>query len=110
MDLIRMQTLLAMKFQGDQTRIARMAHFMGLIRTGVDGMASLGVVLRVEGDGLERGQPREERLPPDPLESLENAIAHMQRASAPPEVKYATHQERPEDQTINGQDLRAGEG
>lgn len=99
-----MQMLLASRMAGDHSRVARMAHFMGLIRTGVDGMASLGVVLRVEGEGFERGRPLPPNTP-DPMESLETAIGFMQRAST-----HATHEEGPENQEGHGQDLRVGEG
>lgn len=93
MDLMRMQTLLAARFLKDHSRLARMSHFMGLLKSAVDGMAGLGVVLRVEADGLEGEKP----LPPapagpDPLESLDTAIAHMVRAST-----HATYEKGPED-------------
>lgn len=99
MDVLRIQQLLASKFAGDHIRSARMAYFMGLLKTSVDGMAGLGVVLRVECDGLAEQKP----IPPtiDPLTSLDTAIALMQKAS-----RHATHEERPEDQVRDGADLR----
>lgn len=52
---------------------------MGLIKTGLDGMASMGVVMWVEGQDLE--SLTEASVPPDPLSSLDTAIELMQKAS-----------------------------
>lgn len=99
MNVSELQQRLASRFAGDHIRSARMAYFMGLLKTSVDGMAGLGVVLRVECDGLAQQKP----LPPtiDPLASLDTAIALMQKAS-----RHATHEEREEDQVRDGADLR----
>lgn len=93
MDLMQMQTLLAARFPKDHSRLARMSHFMGLLKSAVDGMAGLGVVLRVEADGLDAMSSRPPPpARPDPLESLDTAIAHMVRASS-----HATYEKGPED-------------
>jgi hypothetical protein len=69
------QRKLATRFEGDYTRAARMHHFMNMLRAALDGMASIGVVIQVEVNGVDEeplGPPA-----PGPLESLETAIAHM---------------------------------
>lgn len=83
MDSTEIQVLLTAKHAGDHVRIARIAHFMGLLKSGVDGMASMGVVIKLDVPGLEVS---EVRLPPSPnvLASIETAIAHMSG--------HATHQ------------------
>lgn len=88
MDPLLIQKILTNKYRGDDVKIARTAHFMGLIKSGIDGMASLGVVLDVQAQGVEGQDPTS--IPPTPnvLESLESAIAHMQRVSS-----HATHEE-----------------
>lgn len=78
-DVNEIQKLLAAKFEGDYLRISRMAHFMGLLKTALDGMVSLGVVIRIEAQGLE-GVVASPPIP-DPLASMESAIALMQEAS-----------------------------
>lgn len=67
-------------YDGDHTRLNRMRHFMGLLRSAVDGMATLGVVLKLEVEGLKTTET-DMVSPPSPLESLELAIAHMQQAT-----------------------------
>jgi hypothetical protein len=79
MDTIQIQSLLTAKFAGDNTRISRLAHFMGLLKSGLDGMAGLGVVMRLEVEGLEGITPA--APVPNALESLDSAIAHMLKAS-----------------------------
>lgn len=96
MELNKIQSILSARAEGDHWRLARISHFMGLLKTGVDGMASLGVVLRVEAEGMsgdESGVPP----PPDTLGSLDRAIAFMQGVSG-----NASHEERQEDQIRNG--------
>lgn len=105
MDLMRIQTLLTMRFRDDHARRARMAHFMGLLKTGLDGMATLGVVMRVEVDGLMESSSPPPPPPPDPLTSLDLAIAHMVRATT-----HATHEERSEDQDGHDEGVWGGEG
>lgn len=78
-DVNEIQKLLAVKFEGDYLRISRMAHFMGLLKTALDGMVSLGVVIRIEAQGLD-GITAKPPIP-DPLASMESAIALMQEAS-----------------------------
>ena len=79
MNLIDLQNKLIAKFPGDHARMARVAHFMGLIRTGLEGMAAMGVVMWVEGQDLEGLE--EAPKAPDPLSSLDTAIDLMQKAS-----------------------------
>ena len=63
----------------DANRSTRAAYFLSLIKNGVDGLAGLGVVVKIEVDGLE---PMELGPPAaNPLESLELAIALMQQAN-----------------------------
>lgn len=79
MNLIDLQKRLEARFSDNPARVARTAHFMGLIKTGLDGMASMGVVMWVEGQDLE--SLTEAPVPPDPLSSLDTAIELMQKAS-----------------------------
>jgi hypothetical protein len=85
MDTIQIQSLLTAKFAGDNFKLARVAHFMGMLKTGIDGMSALGIVMRIEAEGLEGLVPAP--APPNALESLDSAIAHMLRAT------HATHEE-----------------
>lgn len=101
MDIIRIQQLLSIKFSKDHSRVARMSHFMGLLKTAVDGMATLGVVLRVEVETHDLEALPVPAAPIDPLTSLDLAIAHMQRAST-----HATHEEGHQDQIRDGADIR----
>lgn len=79
MNLIDLQKRLEAKFSDNPARVARIAHFMELIKTGLDGMAAMGVVMWVEGQDLEGlEQPP---ASPDPLSSLDTAIDLMQKAS-----------------------------
>lgn len=55
--LIEIQHRLTAKFQGDHSRIARMEHFVGLLKTAIDGLAGLGVVVSVGVEGLEGFSP-----------------------------------------------------
>jgi hypothetical protein len=80
MNTIRLQNLLTAKFEGDHVRIARMQHFIGLLRTGLDGLATLGVVIKISAEGLESPDVAWQE-PENTLESLEKAIAFMQGAS-----------------------------
>lgn len=95
MELNQIQSILTARSNGDHWRLARIAHFMGLLKTAIDGMASLGVVLRVEAEGVSGEEPGAPP-PSNALESLDRAIAFMQGASG-----NATHEERPENQIRN---------
>jgi len=53
-----------------------MRHFIGLLKTAVDGMTAIGVVLRVEADGLNESEIKDHQTP-DMLESLDSAIRQM---------------------------------
>lgn len=86
MDPLQIQKILTGIFEGDHVRIARTAHFMGLVKSGIDGMASLGIILRLDVYGLEGAEAKPPEI--DPLSSLEVAIAFMQEAST-----NATHEE-----------------
>jgi hypothetical protein len=57
-----------------------MQHFMGLLKTGLDGMATLGVVIKLDVEGVESTLVTWSE-PPNALESLDRAIAFMQEAS-----------------------------
>jgi hypothetical protein len=57
-----------------------MQHFMGLLKTSLDGMATLGVVINLQVEGVEPTLVTWNE-PPNTLESLETAIEFMQRAS-----------------------------
>lgn len=94
MDLSKLQTLLQMKYKNDASRVARIAHFIGLLKTGVDGMATMGVILNISTDDIEL-QGAAEPVP-NALSSLDAAIAHVQGGSR------ATYQEGPENQIRNG--------
>lgn len=71
------QRVLEAKFADDHSRAVRMRHFMGLLRTAVDGLATMGIVLRVDAEGLEGAEVPPP--PPDPLNSLAEAIAHIHK-------------------------------
>lgn len=94
MDLSKLQTTLQMRYKNDASRVARIAHFIGLLKTGVEGMATMGVILNVTSDDIElRGA-----IEPvsDVLGSIDAAIAHVQGGS------HATNSQGPEDQIRNG--------
>lgn len=95
MDPQQIQKILTKTFEGDHVRVARTAHFMGLVKSGVDGMATLGIILRINVHGLQEYQPAAPA--PDPLSSLDTAIALMMEAS-----RHATHEEGHEDKISNG--------
>lgn len=94
MDLAILQEMIQSQFRNDHSRCARVAHFVGLLKTGVEGMATMGVVLRIEAENLELKAALQPV--PDVISSLEAAIAHVQGGS------HATHQEGAEDQIRNG--------
>jgi len=74
MNLNAMQARLETRFEGDHARIARMRHFMGMLKSSVDGLIAIGVVVNVDIEGLpDQASP----APPNALESLETAIEHM---------------------------------
>jgi hypothetical protein len=81
MNTHEIQTLLTARFGDDYSRISRMAHFMGLLKTGLDGMASLGIVLRLEGENLDPVEGLVSLPMSDVMGSLDSAIAHMQKAT-----------------------------
>lgn len=100
MDPLLIQKILTTRFDGDDVKMARTAHFMGLIKSGIDGMATMGVVLDIQPRDLEYLQPVLASKV-DPMSSLDAAIAHMQRAST-----HATHEEGPQDQGRHDEGVR----
>lgn len=80
MNVMKLQELLTMKFEGDHARIARMQHFASLLKTGIDGMATLGVIINIEVEGIETTLVQWAE-PSNILSSLEVAIDFMQQAS-----------------------------
>lgn len=87
MNPTQIQKILTTQHEGDHVRVARIQHFMGLLKSGIDGMASLGVVLRIEAEGMP-ADVLPQAAAPDPLSALDTAIAFMQGAST-----HATHEE-----------------
>lgn len=74
MNLYVMQQKLETRFEGDHARIARMRHFMGMLKSSVDGLVALGIVIQIDIEGLpDVAAP----ATPNALESLESAIAQM---------------------------------
>lgn len=80
MGIDELPKILAAKWEGDHSRIARMVHFVGLLKSGMEGLASLGVVIYADVEGIEETdvapEPKE-----GPFESMDAAISFMQEAS-----------------------------
>jgi len=79
-----MRKILAEKYKDNQGQMARMTHFVGLLKAGMEGLISMGIVVYVDAEGLEDTEPTPES--PNVMESVETAVKFMQEAS-----KNATH-------------------
>jgi hypothetical protein len=83
MDLSEIQKALTIRFADDYSKISRIAHFIGMMKTGIDGLSALGVVINLNVDGLEMTGVIDNNPDPEPpTNSLASAIAFMQSAKA----------------------------
>lgn len=80
MGIDKLPEILAARWEGDHSRIARMQHFVALLKAGMEGLAQVGVVVYVDVPEIEE---TEEPPPakPDLFESMDAAVKFMQEAS-----------------------------
>lgn len=77
MKLSVMQQILEARFVDDYARLARMRHFMALLRSAADGMAGIGIVLEINAEGLDESEASLEA--PAAVSSLAEAISLMRK-------------------------------
>lgn len=80
MGIDELPKILGARWEGDHSRIARMYHFVALLKSGMEGLASIGVVVYVDVPDIEE---TEEPPPPKPsiFESMDAAIDFMKEAT-----------------------------
>lgn len=80
MGIDELPKILAAKWEGDHSRIARMYHFVALLKAGMEGLAQIGVVVYADVEGLEEtAEPPAE--PPSLFTSMDAAVDFMQKAT-----------------------------
>lgn len=80
MGIDELPKILEARWEGDHSRIARMLHFVALLKAGMEGLAQVGVVVYVDVPeiGEEETPPPEK---PNLFESMDSAVKFMQEAS-----------------------------
>jgi hypothetical protein len=79
MDISALREMLRREFSNSPNRATRAVHYLDQLKTGVDGLAGLGIVVTLHIGNLQDLSPPQ--IESNPLASLNSAIELMQKAS-----------------------------